>query len=290
MHPTPEMTAWRRGRALSVAALLAATCGCCEGFVETRLPRAAPARGALRMQSLPDNASASRGKGLKAHAISAPAGSYKDLERWGFPPQAADAWSSLDSCEFGGFGVRDINTMDELVSEITQALRYDVPLMRQMEAKRAMMRAKLPQSEYERFALFDENQPYTRNLVATDNDTFVLLLLCWSPGQVSKIHDHPCEGCWMRVMGGTVEERLYNDAGGRMIQTGFSRYQTTDVAFVDDCVGYHSIGNPSKEHGAMTLHLYSPPFEYCRAWPDKDDSGNVCHPFMSFHSEFGELC
>eukprot|EP00968_Pinguiococcus_pyrenoidosus_P010989 scaffold876_cov243-Pinguiococcus_pyrenoidosus.AAC.48 len=234
-----------------------------------------------------------RGGALRAHAPAVVANRLQTDLRWGFPlPITSDdnLCASLDSCEFGGFGTKDLVTMDELVAELTQALRYEMPLMRQMEAKRAMMRAQLPTSEYERFALFDKEQAYTRNLVATDNETFVLLLLCWSPGQTSKIHDHPCEGCWMRVMEGRVDEKLYLKKSGKMVQTGFSRYSSGDVAFVDDCVGFHSIGNPSDTAGAMTLHLYSPPFEHCRAWPDKNDARNVCHPAMTFHSAFGKLC
>jgi hypothetical protein len=45
-----------------------------------------------------------------------------------------------------------------------------------------------------------------RNLIATDNETFTLMLLCWTPGKESPIHDHPCEGCWMRVVQGCVRE------------------------------------------------------------------------------------
>eukprot|EP00978_Attheya_sp_CCMP212_P010609 scaffold25804_cov58-Attheya_sp.AAC.2 len=73
-------------------------------------------------------------------------------------------------------------------------------------------RLTLRKDEWERYACFDPSQHYTRNLVSTDNENFTLLILCWNPGRTSPIHDHPCDGCWMRVCEGSVrEERYVND-------------------------------------------------------------------------------
>ena len=41
------------------------------------------------------------------------------------------------------------------------------------------------------YRLFEPNKNYTRNLIATDNETFTLLLLCWNAEKESPIHDHP---------------------------------------------------------------------------------------------------
>lgn len=62
---------------------------------------------------------------------------------------------------------------------------------------------------WRRYALFDSTRHYTRNLIATDNKTFTLLLLCWNPGRESPIHDHPCDGCWLKVLEGSVRECRY---------------------------------------------------------------------------------
>ena len=45
--------------------------------------------------------------------------------------------------------------------------------------------------EWKKYALFDSSKNYTRNLIATDDETFTLLLRCWNPGKESPIHDHP---------------------------------------------------------------------------------------------------
>lgn len=64
----------------------------------------------------------------------------------------------------------------------------------------------LERDEWDRFAIFDLSKNYTRNLIATDGEVFTLLLLCWNPGRESPIHDHPCDGCWMRLCEGSVQE------------------------------------------------------------------------------------
>jgi len=43
---------------------------------------------------------------------------------------------------------------------------------------------------WKKYALFDTSKNYTRNLIATDDETFTLLLLCWNAGRESPIHDH----------------------------------------------------------------------------------------------------
>lgn len=44
--------------------------------------------------------------------------------------------------------------------------------------------------------LFDR---YTRNLVDTGNGKYNLMIVCWSEGQGSGIHDHPNSHCIMKV-------------------------------------------------------------------------------------------
>jgi cysteine dioxygenase len=38
------------------------------------------------------------------------------------------------------------------------------------------------------------------------------------------------------------------------------------LVFIEDSQGYHSVGNPSHTTPAITLHLYSPPFQKCKIW------------------------
>mmetsp|Transcript_21514 Transcript_21514/g.30767 ORF Transcript_21514/g.30767 Transcript_21514/m.30767 type:complete len:148 (-) Transcript_21514:387-830(-) len=51
-------------------------------------------------------------------------------------------------------------------------------------------RVDLTKDEWRKYAFFDGKKNYTRNLIATDDETFTLLLLCWNAGRESPIHDH----------------------------------------------------------------------------------------------------
>jgi hypothetical protein len=64
----------------------------------------------------------------------------------------------------------------------------------------------LTTSELNRYTFWDLEKAYTRNLISTDNVNYSLLLLCWNPGKESKIHYHPCDGCFIKTMRGCIRE------------------------------------------------------------------------------------
>jgi len=157
-------------------------------------------------------------------------------------------------------------------------------------------RLQLEPQDWLPYALQDNSRHYTRNLIATDRATYTLLLLCWNPGQYSPIHDHPCDGCWMRVLHGRVRECRYkssrddepdNGSGGGLVCTSDTTASAGDLVFIQDRLGYHKVGNPDPTQPAFTLHLYSPPIDRCRIWLDaeKDCSSSTecCN-----YSEYGE--
>jgi len=68
----------------------------------------------------------------------------------------------------------------------------------------------------------------------------------------------------------------------------FYHYQMLDdhPAFIKDSMGYHKIGNTSKQP-AMTLHLYCPPFDKCKIWLDPSHASKPSNAYMCNYSEFG---
>jgi cysteine dioxygenase len=64
-------------------------------------------------------------------------------------------------------------------------------------------------NDWKKYEFFDAHKKYTRNLVATDNETFTLMLLCWNPGKGSPIHDHAGSECFMRNLAGELNEVQY---------------------------------------------------------------------------------
>ena len=72
----------------------------------------------------------------------------------------------------------------------------------------------LTTDEVNKFTFWDSEKPYTRNLISTDHTNYTLLLLCWNPGKESKIHNHPCDGCFVKTLRGCIRESRYTVHNG----------------------------------------------------------------------------
>jgi len=150
-------------------------------------------------------------------------------------------------------------------------------------------RLDIKQDEISHYSHTHSLKNYTRNLIATDNQTFTLLLLCWNPNKGSPIHDHPCNGCWMRVLQGSINEKRYiRDAENNvLVCTQDSTFRQGDETFIHDNLGFHKIGNNGEEL-AISLHLYSPPFGECRIWNDETSESSMSG-MCNYFSEYGHL-
>ena len=90
--------------------------------------------------------------------------------------------------------------------------------------------------------------------------------------------------------GGVRETRYVKDeATGTMEVTHDETYVQPQIAYINDSMGYHKVANASETEPAITLHLYSPCFEQCKFWPDKNDSEKAMTGTVCFHSEYGNL-
>lgn len=145
----------------------------------------------------------------------------------------------------------------------------------------------------------DPSRLYTRNLIDTDHETYTLLLLCWNPGKESCIHDHPSDGCWVKILQGMVRECRYRHMGDNSSSSINQEDKENDgplycyqdqtahdgeIMYMEDSLGYHKIGNPG-HCVAATLHLYSPPFHQCKTWASECDAPQDTP--MSNYSEYG---
>lgn len=136
------------------------------------------------------------------------------------------------------------------------------------------------------FIFFDRMKNYTRNLVATDHKTYALMLLCWNRGKFSPIHDHPCDGCWLKIIQGKIHEVRYQIKDEELVETQ-NVIASSGVHFMHDSMGLHKVGNPSKKVDAITLHLYSPPFDQCKLWMNCK-SAKCSTATSCYYSEYGE--
>lgn len=119
------------------------------------------------------------------------------------------------------------------------------------------------EADWGRFALSDSLKGYTRNGVVNINGNANLLILVWSPGKGSAIHDHANAHCCMKVMKGQLLESLYDvpdHEGDAMVPKRETVLHRDEVGYISDQIGLHRISNPLLDEYAVSLHLYTPPY------------------------------
>lgn len=70
-----------------------------------------------------------------------------------------------------------------------------------------MRSVKLPISVFRGYCSWSDKS-YRRNCIVS-NEKFELILLCWKQGQVTPIHNHGGEECWVKVIDGEFRETIY---------------------------------------------------------------------------------
>ncbi|MEJ7862941.1 MAG: cysteine dioxygenase family protein [Pyrinomonadaceae bacterium] len=119
---------------------------------------------------------------------------------------------------------------------------------------------------------------YTRNLIYKD-ERFEMMTLCWDKGQISRIHNHADQMCWMTVPVGKLRGQNF-----RVLEieeaNGFCKLEETDQFNLSDCLAakveleepIHQILNlPEFESRAVSLHIYSKPFDKCLSYCRETD-------------------
>jgi cysteine dioxygenase len=144
------------------------------------------------------------------------------------------------------------------------------------------------------FFFWSENF-YTRNLIYKD-ERFELMAVCWEAGQVSRVHNHADQMCWMTVAAGKLRGQNF-----RAVEIDESRNYCklveTDRFDLSDCLAakveleepIHQILNLA-EFGerAVSVHIYSKPFATCLSYCRDTDTFkevNLCYTSIR-----GKLC
>ena len=123
--------------------------------------------------------------------------------------------------------------------------------------------------EWEKYITWDPHR-YTRNLVDEGNGKYNLLILCWGESQASPVHNHPNSNCFVKILSGKMQESLFAlpskepTASSKKLQLiGEKVMKRDEVSYMHDSIGLHGMENPSHSEGAVSLHLYVPPFVEC---------------------------
>lgn len=136
---------------------------------------------------------------------------------------------------------------------------------------------------------------YTRNLIYKD-ERFEMMAICWEVGQVSRIHNHSEQRCWMTVPVGRL--RGQNFAVEAIDETrGYCKLIETDSFELTDCLAakveleepVHQVLNLSEyNERAVSLHIYSKPYDSCLSYcRDTDTFKEV---MLKYTSIDGKLC
>ncbi|KAI9305474.1 cysteine dioxygenase type I family protein [Cunninghamella echinulata] len=196
---------------------------------------------------------------------------------------------------------KSIDSLQDLIQEIHNVLGPDGGLdsehIDENEIIRLMEKYSSKAKDWQHYAMFDRSRPYTRNLVDDGNGKFNLMILAWSEERYSPIHDHAGSHCIMKILDGNLQETLYdypnkliedhsntdiditaNNTVKNHIEMDPSKnllhvskntvLHKNQVAYVHDKIGLHRIANPSKNKGAVSLHLYTPPFKTCKTFEE----------------------
>lgn len=136
---------------------------------------------------------------------------------------------------------------------------------------------------------------YTRNLIFKD-DRFELMAICWESGQVSRVHNHSDQKCWMTVPVGRLKGQ--NFAVAEIDEDkGYCRLVETDAFELSDCLTakveleepVHQILNLA-DYGqrAVSIHVYSRPYDRCLSYCRDTDTFKEVRLFYT--SIGGKLC
>jgi cysteine dioxygenase len=142
--------------------------------------------------------------------------------------------------------------------------------------------------------LFYAKSHYTRNLIFKC-ELFEVMAICWEVGQVSRIHNHRGQNCWMAAPIGRLrvqnfEVRDRNEACGtcKLVPTDFYDMDARHPGVVQPEQPVHQVQNLA-EFGqrATSIHIYSYPYSSCEVYlPDKGTYSDIP---LHYSSEYGKL-
>lgn len=136
---------------------------------------------------------------------------------------------------------------------------------------------------------------YTRNLIYKD-DRFEMMAICWEPGQVSRVHNHCDQRCWMTVPIGRLKGQ--NFAIEEIDESrGYCKLRETDTFELAECLAakveleqpIHQILNLTEfDQRAVSIHIYSKPYDHCTSYCRDTDTFRDVKLFYT--SIDGRLC
>lgn len=112
---------------------------------------------------------------------------------------------------------------------------------------------------------------------------------CQSKGDRCQVDSDRCQTksdkCGERREGYDSDGEEGYDAEDMKVR-GRTRMEINDVCYINDALGLHRVENPSHVDGAVSLHLYCPPFDSCRVFDAR--TGKPTQVKVTFWSMYGK--
>src|SRR6202790_1665042 len=145
----------------------------------------------------------------------------------------------------------------------------------------------------EKYCYFSKGSD-ARNLIFK-NEVFECMTVCWEVGQHSRVHNHRDQNCWMsvpvgrlRVQNYRVEQRDASRGTCKIVPTDAYEMDATHPSYVNPLEPVHEVINvPEFNHPAVSIHVYSKPFDSCEVY--QRDEGTDADVPLFYTSEYGEL-
>jgi cysteine dioxygenase len=136
---------------------------------------------------------------------------------------------------------------------------------------------------------------YTRNLIYKD-DRFEMMAICWEIGQVSRVHNHSEQKCWMTVPVGklfgqnfAIDEIDKSQGHCKLRETDRFLISDDQPAKVELEEPVHQVGNLDEwNKRAVSLHVYSKPYDRCLSYCR--DTHTFKEVILSYDSIGGKPC
>lgn len=137
-----------------------------------------------------------------------------------------------------------------------------------------------------------DRQHYTRNLI-DKTPLYELMAICWEIGQISSIHNHRDQNCWMAApIGRLLVENFHVEhqdiAAGtcKITATNTVEMNASHPCAVDPLEPVHRVINPREfNQRAVSLHVYSRPFDSCVVY--SDEQGTCGEIELHYTTEYG---
>ena len=167
--------------------------------------------------------------------------------------------------------------------DLLDGYRDPIPLPQLAEWLRELDVAMSELEPWMRFA----PERYQRNLLR-DGPAYHALLLCWSPGQRSPIHDHRSSRCAFLVLKGTATESVFARTARGAIYPTHSRTLPVGSICSSFDADIHQISNLAESDDLVTLHIYSPPLMVMGQYTlMSEDAAEYIDPVFEFSSGGG---